>query len=142
MNRILVSTGLYAAFALALAACGSATTTPDGGEDSGSYLTGPDDAGDGAAPGDSGGDAADSQPVCVIPASATIPLPGEGGTQGCQPNRSAPFNCTGVGVTTFKLACTADIPSDIPPPPSALGCSLASNVTVEPALFYCCPCGM
>jgi hypothetical protein len=139
MNRILAGTALGAVFAVV--GCGNATTTSDGGYDGGtSYVGASDDAGEGGTAGDSG-DASDSQPVCVIPASATIPLPGDAGPQGCQPNRSAPFDCPDLS-TSFKVACTADIPSDIPPLPSALGCTLASNVTAETALFYCCPCGM
>jgi hypothetical protein len=138
MNRILASTVLCGVFALA--GCGNSTTNSDAGVDTGAnYGGGPADANEEGAEGDSG-DAADSQPVCVIPASANTPPLTDGGP-GCEPNRGAPFNCPDLS-TSFKLVCLADIPSNIPPPPSSLGCGLAPNVTSETAvLFYCCPCG-
>jgi hypothetical protein len=137
MNRILVTGALSGLFALV--GCSNSTTASDSGvETSLSYMT--PDAGEGGG-GEAGDAAGDSEPVCVIPASATMVQQTSMGPVGCQPNKSAPFTCTDP--TTFKLACSASDPSLIPPPPSALGCNLAPNgVGGAASLFYCCPCGM
>jgi hypothetical protein len=132
MNRIVLAAALSGL--LALAGCSNGTTMSDAGEAGVSYVNATGDAGDGGG-GEAGDAAEDSPPVCVIPASATS-------VAGCMPNRSAPFNCADL-TTNFKLACTASDPTNIPPPPSSLGCNLAPNgVGGAASLFYCCPCGM
>jgi hypothetical protein len=118
-----------------LVGCSNGTAETDGGEAGGLSYTA--DTGGPSGPVDA---APEGPAVCVVPASATMVQQTASGPVGCQPNATAPFNCPDL-TTSFKLACSASDPTNIPPPPSALGCNFAPNGTVGAAsLFYCCPC--
>ena len=117
--------------------CGSSSSsggaTSDGGDDSSYYGPPPSD---GSAEGEGGGDGGPDGPTCIVPASANISEPvNGGGTATCSP-QVPNGQCDSM---SFRLECDAPDPNDLPVPPLSLGCNVVGNTT-STRWFYCCAC--